>query len=170
MTCGAIFELPHLAHSEDIGGKIIGEMFVASLLLGVAALLFIALEFQLISMTSALSFSVMGTFKEVLQITLAFLILHNRLTVVKALGIAVVLIAVAAYHRIQLQLHSQQPSPPASELGSLADTNDGKSGHVSGSGYVRRDIHNPNGKPDATYKPVRALETELEVAPTIPLP
>lgn len=70
---------------------------------GVIALCMVLAEFTLIANTSALTFMVAGTFKEVVTVGAAVLFLHEEFTIINGLGLAVLISGVALYNYFKYQ-------------------------------------------------------------------
>jgi len=68
---------------------------------GVLGIVLLLLEINLLSLTSALTFSVIGAGKELLQISLAIIILMDDLTITKAAGITISILGVVSYNAIK---------------------------------------------------------------------
>ena len=67
---------------------------------GVLAFLLLVVELRVVALTSALSLSVAGTFKEMLTVIASVLILGEMPTLDKALGLLLCLLGTAVYTRI----------------------------------------------------------------------
>ncbi len=96
---------------------------------GAIAFLMTASEFALLQRTSVVTLSIAGIFKEVITITTATLVFHDKLTLVNLLGLLITLVAIFIYNYIkitkmrkQAQLdvhkgHQRHSSAPATEAG-----------------------------------------------------
>lgn len=74
---------------------------------GVIALCMVFAEFTLIANTSALTFMVAGTFKEVVTVGAAVLFLHEDFTLVNGLGLIVLISGVALYNYFKYQKYKE---------------------------------------------------------------
>lgn len=103
---------------------------------GVIALCMVFAEFTLIANTSALTFMVAGTFKEVVTVGAAVLFLHEDFTLVNGLGLVVLISGVALYNYFKYQKYKEGLLLEEHvELMSEYDTlHRGKDGEISSSG------------------------------------
>lgn len=68
---------------------------------GIIAFSMVWAEFMLIANTSALTFLVAGTFKEIVTVGAAVIFLHERFTVVNALGLVVLILGVVLFNYLK---------------------------------------------------------------------
>ncbi|KAI5206193.1 TPT-domain-containing protein [Aureobasidium subglaciale] len=90
--------LHDLAESKGVGGSVAIILFP-----GVLAFLMTASEFALLKRTSAVTLSVCGIFKEVLTISAAGLIFHDKLTTINISGLVVTIASIAAYNVMKMR-------------------------------------------------------------------
>ena len=90
--------LRELGESRGIAGSIGIILFP-----GVLAFLMTASEFALLKRTSAVTLSVCGIFKEVLTISAAGLIFHDKLTTINISGLVVTIASIAAYNVMKMR-------------------------------------------------------------------
>lgn len=81
---------------------------------GILATAMVAIELQFVSMSSALSLTVVGTLKDLLQIGLAMAMFGEHLSPVNALGVAMTLAGSAAYGYLKRGTDEASPLPIAS--------------------------------------------------------
>eukprot|EP00195_Chlamydomonas_chlamydogama_P011097 CAMPEP_0202891508 /NCGR_PEP_ID=MMETSP1392-20130828/1552_1 /ASSEMBLY_ACC=CAM_ASM_000868 /TAXON_ID=225041 /ORGANISM="Chlamydomonas chlamydogama, Strain SAG 11-48b" /LENGTH=439 /DNA_ID=CAMNT_0049575287 /DNA_START=181 /DNA_END=1500 /DNA_ORIENTATION=- len=86
----------------------LGLMFLGALL----AFLMVWAEYQVIQETSALTFMVAGTCKEVVAVLAAVLIFHDEFIAINAVGLVVVLAGVGLFNWYKYQKMKQTPSSP----------------------------------------------------------
>jgi len=68
---------------------------------GVMSCVLILVEIKILSMTSSLTFAVLGAGKEIIQITLACIVLQDDISATKILGIAIAMISVVWYNHLK---------------------------------------------------------------------
>lgn len=79
---------------------------------GVIAFLMVWAEFAVIANTSALTFLVAGTFKEIVTVGAAVLFLHEQFTLVNSLGLLVLIAGVVLFNALKYQkLRHGEPRP-----------------------------------------------------------
>jgi solute carrier family 35 protein C2 len=85
--------------------------FVTSLVLmagGIIALCMVWAEFTLIANTSALTFMVAGTFKEIVTVGAAVLFLHEEFTPINAVGLVILILGVSVYNYVKYQKYKEK--------------------------------------------------------------
>ncbi|CAH0028620.1 unnamed protein product [Clonostachys rhizophaga] len=104
--------------------------FLAPLFLlfpGCIAFLMTASEFALLQRTSVVTLSIAGIFKEVVTISAASLVFHDKLTPINAVGLVVTLIAIIAYNYIKIskmRQEAQEQSEPRYQQASSMPSSD----------------------------------------------
>ena len=95
------FTLPNSPYFSTLWG-----CFVTFAILGFGGIIAFSMvwaEFMLIANTSALTFMVAGTFKEIVTVGAAVIFLHERFTLVNALGLVVLVLGVVLFNYIKYQ-------------------------------------------------------------------
>lgn len=92
--------IPTSPYFETLGHALVTGVIM--LVGGLIAFLMVWSEFALIANTSALTFMVAGTFKEILTVGAAVLFLHEDFTLVNALGLLVLIFGVVLFNMYKL--------------------------------------------------------------------
>ncbi|CAI7584592.1 unnamed protein product [Penicillium discolor] len=122
-----------------------GNLFGSFLLIfpGVLAFCMISSEFALLKRSSVVTLSICGIFKEVVTISAAGIIFHDKLTTVNVTGLVVTISSIAAYNYMKISgMRSELPEDDSSsrESSPASDTDEGE--HSSGDpGDYRRVAH-----------------------------
>jgi solute carrier family 35 protein C2 len=122
-----------------------GDLFGSFLLIfpGVLAFCMISSEFALLKRSSVVTLSICGIFKEVVTISAAGIIFHDKLTTVNVTGLVVTISSIAAYNYMKIVgMRSELPEDDSSSRESTpaSDTDEGE--HSSGDpGDYRRIAH-----------------------------
>lgn len=98
-TFPALFHGIHLLVDEK--GPVLGPALL--LFPGVIAFCMTASEFALLQRTSVVTLSIAGIFKEVVTISAAGLLFHDKLTIINFAGLFVTIGAIAAYNWVKIQ-------------------------------------------------------------------
>ena len=116
LPMGAALELPRFLEVE-LGNpwQILVEALVITCCGGLISFLLIAVEMNLLTLTSSVNLGVLGTIKEMLQITLSILIFRERMNVQTVLGLFFAIGSGLAYRYIK----ASTSSPSSSESGQL---------------------------------------------------
>lgn len=112
-----------------------GDLFGAFLLIfpGVLAFCMISSEFALLKRSSVVTLSICGIFKEVITISAAGIIFHDKLTAVNVTGLVVTISSIAAYNYMKIsgmRSEVQENESWSRETSPTSDTDDGE--HSSG--------------------------------------
>lgn len=133
--------LPSSVYFANAKNSLISVGFISAG--AVIAFLMVWVEFALIASTSALTFMVAGTFKEIFTVAAAVIFLHETFTFVNALGVFVLLIGVSLfnwhkYTKLRAELKVKLASRPSdAELAAHAGAADARGANAT----------NPQGAP-----------------------
>ncbi|KAJ5779088.1 hypothetical protein N7457_006808 [Penicillium paradoxum] len=122
-----------------------GDLFGLFLLIfpGILAFCMISSEFALLKRSSVVTLSICGIFKEVVTISAAGIIFHDKLTAVNVTGLVVTISSIATYNYIKIsgmRSEVQEDESSSRESSPASDTEDGE--HSSGEpGDYRRVAH-----------------------------
>ncbi|KAF3014111.1 Triose-phosphate Transporter [Penicillium rubens] len=122
-----------------------GNLFGSFLLIfpGVLAFCMISSEFALLKRSSVVTLSICGIFKEVVTISAAGIVFHDKLTTVNVTGLVVTISSIAAYNYMKIAgMRSELPEedPSSRESSPTSDTDEAE--HSSGDqGDYRRVAH-----------------------------
>ena len=124
---------------------------------GLIAFCMVWAEFTLIANTSALTFMVAGTFKEIVTVGAAVIFLHEKFTLINAIGLVVLIAGVVLFNYFKYQkmkarslepIQFQEMTKAESRLG-----NDVERGPLLGSPYIS--LENP--RPEASPRAINGL-------------
>jgi solute carrier family 35, member C2 len=111
---GVAWELPSIVAAAPIrSASDIGLVLAATLGGGVLATLMVAVELQFVSLSSAMSITIVGTLKDLLQIALAAAMFGERLSVINAFGGVLALGGSTAYGILRAQRGVSSRDAPA---------------------------------------------------------
>lgn len=113
----------------DEFGALLAPLFL--LFPGCIAFLMTASEFALLQRTSVVTLSIAGIFKEVLTISAASVIFHDRLTVINFVGLLTTLAAIIAYNYIKISKMREEAQTDAHAHHGDADALSPSSGSAS---------------------------------------
>jgi solute carrier family 35 protein C2 len=113
----------------DEFGALLAPLFL--LFPGCIAFLMTASEFALLQRTSVVTLSIAGIFKEVLTISAASVIFHDRLTVINFVGLLTTLAAIIAYNYIKISKMREEAQTDAHAHQGDADALSPSSGSAS---------------------------------------
>lgn len=116
---------------------------------GIIAFCMVWAEFTLISNTSALTFMVAGTFKEIVTVGAAVLFLHERFTLVNAAGLVVLIVGVVLFNYLKYQKLKQGELRPIPM--NETDFGLGNSSNNGGDGGGSFDHRNSNGTASSSH-------------------
>ena len=133
-----------------------GSMFGIVLLVfpGILAFCMISSEFALLKRSSVVTLSICGIFKEVITISAAGVVFHDRLTVVNVVGLVITISSIATYNYMKISTMRRE-----ARKDSLVDSDDEDSdtedSGVSNSGHLgdyRRVANQETGMPNSSTK------------------
>lgn len=96
---------------------------------GLLAFFLLVVELQLISMTSALTTNVLGHLKDLIAVGAAFIVLHEELTLLNAIGVGLTVVSAIAYSLVKAR---NNPSPSSPSGGVASSAGDGGKVNLAG--------------------------------------
>lgn len=106
---------------------------------GVLAFCMISSEFALLKRSSVVTLSICGIFKEVITISAAGVVFHDRLTVVNVIGLAITICSIATYNYMKIsKMRREAKRDPWAGADEDSDTEDSSLGNSGGHGDYRR--------------------------------
>lgn len=165
--------LPSSPYFESFHHSLI--TFIIILAGGTIAFLMVWTEYQVIKETSALTFMIAGTVKEVVTVLAAVAIMGDKLTPVNSVGLCIVIVGVLLFNRYKYHKMKQGEIPVYTALPSAKEEDPdrpraaaaspgsaGEDGVASGGGIG-------SGSADAPARGPRAVRA-IELEPLLPLP
>ncbi|KAI9172159.1 transporter [Paramyrothecium foliicola] len=134
-------------------GPLLAPLFL--LFPGCIAFLMTASEFALLQRTSVVTLSIAGIFKEVITISAASVVFHDKLTVINFIGLLTTLAAIIAYNYIKITKMRQEAQKEAQARHAEAEASSPSSGFAS-------DTENE----DATEETAGLLRPSIDLKPT----